>query len=61
MPVAFVVPLTTDIEAKLCAYLTDRLADYKRPSRIVSVDALPRNAGSKVERRALAARAADPA
>ena len=52
VPVAFVV--CTDAEVlKLDAYLTDRLADYKRPRRIIALNALPRNAGSKIERRRL--------
>jgi acyl-CoA synthetase (AMP-forming)/AMP-acid ligase II len=58
VPVAFVVAASTDVEAKLAAYLTDHLADYKRPTRIIALDSLPRNAGSKIERRLLAEQAA---
>ncbi|WP_293770144.1 hypothetical protein [Sporichthya sp.] len=58
VPVAFVVSEASDIAVKLEAYLTARLADYKRPRRIVRLDALPRNAGSKIERRLLAEQAA---
>ncbi len=59
VPVAFVVPsaaAAADPEA-LAAFAAQRLADYKRPARIEVLDALPRNAGSKVDRRALTERA----
>ncbi|HVE25008.1 MAG TPA: AMP-binding protein [Sporichthya sp.] len=53
VPVAFIVPLGSGVDAGLSRYLTDRLADYKRPTRIITLEALPRNAGSKLERRRL--------
>jgi acyl-CoA synthetase (AMP-forming)/AMP-acid ligase II len=40
-------------EARLNAYLAERLVDYQRPKTIVLVDALPRNAMGKVLRREL--------
>jgi acyl-CoA synthetase (AMP-forming)/AMP-acid ligase II len=35
-------------EAELIAWCRDRLASYKKPTSVVVVDALPRNAGGKV-------------
>lgn len=40
-------------EAKLQAYLAERLVDYQRPKAILFLDALPRNAMGKVLRREL--------
>jgi acyl-CoA synthetase (AMP-forming)/AMP-acid ligase II len=54
-PVAFVVPSgqgDTD-EAALIAHCREYLAGYKKPSVIVVVDELPRNAGGKVLKRIL--------
>jgi acyl-CoA synthetase (AMP-forming)/AMP-acid ligase II len=42
----------------LQAFAAERLADYKRPRRIVFVDALPRNATGKVVKRDLPGREA---
>jgi acyl-CoA synthetase (AMP-forming)/AMP-acid ligase II len=42
-------------EADLVAYCRDRLADYKRPKRIHIVEAIPRTATGKIQRRAVAA------
>ena len=46
-PVAVVAQKAPVTEAELLAMLDDRLARYKRPSRVVFVDALPRNAMGK--------------
>ncbi|MDX6376879.1 MAG: fatty-acyl-CoA synthase [Gaiellaceae bacterium] len=56
-PLAFVVtaadePADPD---ELIAYCGERLARYKRPSRVVFVDALPRNSSGKVLKRELRA------
>ena len=37
-------------EADLLAWAAERLAEYKRPQRVVFVDALPRNATDKVRK-----------
>jgi len=53
--IAFVVPdpaLPLD-EAALKAHLRERLAPYKRPARIVTIDALPFSANGKLMRRQL--------
>ena len=50
VPVAFVVAPDPKVPMMLKSYLTDRLATYKRPRRILRLDELPRNAGSKIER-----------
>jgi acyl-CoA synthetase (AMP-forming)/AMP-acid ligase II len=49
-PLAFVVPVTgADVgEGELIAHCRERLAGYKKPSAIIAVDELPRNAGGKV-------------
>jgi fatty-acyl-CoA synthase len=52
--VAFIVATTG--EAELRAYLAERLARYKLPSRYLFVDALPRTPYGKVEKHVLAAR-----
>ena len=39
---AFVVPARQTGEAALAAWLAERVAPYKRPRRIVTVDRLPR-------------------
>jgi acyl-CoA synthetase (AMP-forming)/AMP-acid ligase II len=41
-------------EAELTAFCAERLADYKRPRRVVFVDELPRNATGKVMKHKLA-------
>jgi fatty-acyl-CoA synthase len=54
-PVAYVVPapdVTLD-PAELIGFCAPRLARFKHPSRIVTVQELPRNAGGKVLKRAL--------
>jgi fatty-acyl-CoA synthase len=58
-PVAFVVASDSQAvdSAELVALCTERLARFKRPSRIVFIDALPRNAGGKVLKRDLRAQA----
>lgn len=53
VPVAFVVAPDPKVAVALAPYLTDRLANYKRPRRVLRLEALPHNAGSKVERRRL--------
>lgn len=50
VPVAFVVPTGPSAAQGLAEFAADRLAGYKRPSRIVEIDALPRNTGGKIER-----------
>jgi acyl-CoA synthetase (AMP-forming)/AMP-acid ligase II len=54
-PLAFVVPATgaSAHQEELIAHLRDRLASYKKPSAIVVVDVLPRNAAGKVLKREL--------
>jgi acyl-CoA synthetase (AMP-forming)/AMP-acid ligase II len=49
-PVAFVVPSgrVPDGEAELIAHCRQYLAGYKKPSAVVMVEELPRNAGGKV-------------
>ena len=42
-------------ESQLMAHCRQRLADYKRPTRIHITDAIPRTATSKIQRRAVAA------
>ncbi|WP_036554311.1 long-chain-fatty-acid--CoA ligase [Nocardioides insulae] len=62
-PVAVVVPApgrTVTIE-DLHAYAEDRVAPYKRPSRVVCVDRLPRNASGKILKAPLREVAAAPA
>ena len=53
MPVAFVVPARQVDEAALAAWLADRVAPYKRPRRIATVDRLPRTPAGKLLRREL--------
>lgn len=53
VPVAFVVAPDPKVAVALVPYLTDRLANYKRPQRVLRLEALPHNAGSKIERRRL--------
>ncbi|MBM7116754.1 o-succinylbenzoate--CoA ligase [Archangium primigenium] len=62
VPVAFVVPrdgapLAADV---LEAWCQERLARFKLPTRLLPLDALPRNAMGKVERGALRQRALAP-
>jgi acyl-CoA synthetase (AMP-forming)/AMP-acid ligase II len=54
-PLAFVVPDgdATPTEDELVAHCRERLAGYKKPSAVVFVDALPRNAAGKVLKREL--------
>jgi fatty-acyl-CoA synthase len=56
-PLAFVVPALGEPANpdELIAYCGERLARYKRPSRVVFVDALPRNSSGKVLKRELRA------
>jgi acyl-CoA synthetase (AMP-forming)/AMP-acid ligase II len=58
--VAFVVPSEREqppSAADLRAWVCERLADYKAPDRLVLVDELPLTAMSKIDKRALRARA----
>jgi acyl-CoA synthetase (AMP-forming)/AMP-acid ligase II len=57
VPVAFVVAQTT--EAALVDWCRTRLAAYKVPKRVVFLEALPRNASGKVDKRELRQRIAD--
>ena len=54
-PVAFVVaaPGRLPAEEELIVHLRSRLASYKKPSRVIFVEALPRNAAGKVRKRDL--------
>ena len=53
-PIAVVVPAgEPPSQAELIDYTKERIASYKKPSAIVFVDALPRNAAGKVLRREL--------
>jgi acyl-CoA synthetase (AMP-forming)/AMP-acid ligase II len=54
-PLAFVVPAAgaSVDEEELIAHCRERLAGYKKPSAIVAVEELPRNAGGKVLKRRL--------
>jgi acyl-coenzyme A synthetase/AMP-(fatty) acid ligase len=52
VPVAFVVPARHVDEAALAAS-ADRVAPYKRPRRIATVDRLPRTPAGKLLRREL--------
>jgi fatty-acyl-CoA synthase len=61
--VAFIVPRagaapTHELEGALQAHVAERLADYKKPRRVLFVEALPRNATGKLLKRELRARAA---
>jgi acyl-CoA synthetase (AMP-forming)/AMP-acid ligase II len=50
-PVAIIVPVDADdppSEDEIIAHCREHLASYKKPSRVVVVDALPRNASGKV-------------
>jgi fatty-acyl-CoA synthase len=61
-PVAFVVcaPEAAVDAGELIDFCRPRLARYKHPTRVVVVDALPRNASGKVLRRVLRERALSP-
>jgi fatty-acyl-CoA synthase len=52
-PIAFVVTTTEVTEDELIAHCRDRLAGYKKPSAVIRVDELPRNAAGKVLKRVL--------
>ena len=54
-PLAFVVPATGRAvdEADVIAHCRDRLASFKKPSGVVVLDELPRNAAGKVLKRRL--------
>jgi fatty-acyl-CoA synthase len=58
-PLAFVVAAGEVDEDALIAHCRERLAGFKRPSAVVFVDALPRNAAGKVLKRELRASAPD--
>jgi fatty-acyl-CoA synthase len=47
-------------QGELIAFLAERLARYKLPREVVFVDALPRTAVGKIDKKTLAARAAEP-
>jgi fatty-acyl-CoA synthase len=51
--VAAVVTTDAITEADVVAHCRERLASFKKPSRVVFVDELPRTAGMKVARAAL--------
>jgi acyl-CoA synthetase (AMP-forming)/AMP-acid ligase II len=66
-PVAFVVPdgaggevTEAELIAELAALCVELLASYKRPSRFVPIDAIPRNPSGKVLRTVLRERAEQP-
>ena len=61
-PVAFVVraPDAAVDPGELIGFCRPRLARYKHPTRVVVVDALPRNASGKVLRRVLRERETHP-
>jgi acyl-CoA synthetase (AMP-forming)/AMP-acid ligase II len=54
-PLAFVVPADGEAPAEdeLIAHVRTRLASYKKPSAVLVVDSLPRNAAGKVLKRDL--------
>jgi fatty-acyl-CoA synthase len=52
-PLAFVVTIADVGEEDLLAHCRERLAGFKKPSAIVFLDELPRNAGGKVLKRVL--------
>jgi len=54
---AFIVPSPSGHldERELIAFAHERLASYKCPKRVVTVDKLPRNAMGKVQRAVLTA------
>jgi malonyl-CoA/methylmalonyl-CoA synthetase len=52
---AFVVPSGQVVEDEVIAFAHERLASYKCPKRVVTVDSLPRNDMGKVQRSVLAA------
>ena len=58
-PLAFVVAAGEVDEHALIAHCRERLAGFKRPSAVVFVEALPRNAAGKVLKRELRASAPD--
>ena len=58
-PLAFVVAAGDVDEDTLIAHCRERLAGFKKPSAVVFVDALPRNAAGKVLKRELRASAPD--
>jgi acyl-CoA synthetase (AMP-forming)/AMP-acid ligase II len=58
-PLAFVVAAGDVDEDALIAHCRERLAGFKKPSAVVFVDALPRNAAGKVLKRELRASAPD--
>jgi fatty-acyl-CoA synthase len=52
-PIAFVVATAPVTEEELIAHCRDRLAGYKKPSAVVQLEELPRNAAGKVLKRQL--------
>ena len=58
-PMAFVVAAGEVDEDALIAHCRERMAGFKKPSAVVFVDALPRNAAGKVLKRELRATAPD--
>ncbi|MFF0815177.1 AMP-binding protein [Rhodococcus sp. NPDC003318] len=53
-PVAFVVPVSGDVDAQdILDFCGSRLARYKIPTRVIGIDQLPRNATGKVQKVAL--------
>ena len=52
-PVAFVAATAEVTEEELIAHCRERLAGFKKPSAVVFLDELPRNAGGKVLKRVL--------
>jgi 3-oxocholest-4-en-26-oate---CoA ligase len=60
---ALVEPHVGDVidEAALIAHVKERLAGYKAPKRVITVDSIGRAANGKLDYRALKERAADNA
>lgn len=56
-PIAFVQPTGEGDERALLVHCVANLASYKRPSRIIFVDEIPRNPAGKILRRLLRSRA----
>jgi acyl-CoA synthetase (AMP-forming)/AMP-acid ligase II len=57
---AFVVPSGSAplVESEIIAFAHERLAAYKCPKRVVTIDMLPRNAMGKVQRSVLTSQVA---
>jgi long-chain acyl-CoA synthetase len=58
IPVAFVAlrdgfVTGSQLEAELCAFVADRVANYKQPRKVIFVDTVPKTASGKILRREL--------